>query len=106
MWSFHFFIKKPAGATLLARTCLKSFSRSVEKGRLTSYCQVVNCFLNTYATNDIVAEADVDTIIYKQLQDLNAVDYSQSLLTKDLRSGSVYDEYRLNTPLLRATIDD
>lgn len=66
---------------------------------LTSYFEVVKYLRNTYATNDIFSEADVD-IFHKQPKDLNAVDYSHSLWTNTLRCGPVYEDYRLKSDFI------
>lgn len=56
---------------------------------------MVNYFVNTYAPYDIIAEANEDITNYKQLQGLNNVDHSQSLLTKALLYGPVHKKSRL-----------
>lgn len=101
MWLFHVFMKELVGAALSAGRCLASSRWSHKEGKLTSYFQVSSYFVNTYATDDIIVEADVDNINYRQLQDVNDVDYSQSPWTKVLSCGSVYEEYPLNGTFIR-----
>lgn len=60
------FMMKPAGATLNARTCLRSSCWSPLEGKSTYYCHVLNNLLNKYGTDDIIAEADADITSYKQ----------------------------------------
>lgn len=90
-----FFMKKPACAALSVRKCFTSSLPSRHKEKLTSYCQVANYTLNTHANDDIITKAEADVTNYKQLQELNAVDYSGSLWTKALSWGPVFDEYQL-----------
>lgn len=95
---FEIFMKKPAGAAFSSRTCLKSSHRSCQEGNLTSYCQVINYLLSTYATGDIIAEASAEFFIYKRPEDFNVVNYSQSHCTQTLRCAPVYEVYWLNGP--------
>ena len=59
-------------------------------GRLTSYCEVVQYLLFTYATDDVIAEAHSDLQSFKQAPNVNPVAYSNQLLTKVARCGHVY----------------
>lgn len=81
----------PTGAALNARTLLTSSIQSHQEGKWTSYCQLVNYPTNIYATDDIIAEPYVYITDYEELQDLNVVDYSQSLWTQALQCGLLYD---------------
>lgn len=77
IWLFYFSMKKTASAALRAITCPTSWRRSRKEGKYTSYWEVVNFLLNTYATDDTTAEAYAYIIKNKQPQDLNTVDYLQ-----------------------------
>lgn len=63
--------------------------------KLTSNCQALNYLLMNYATVDIIAEADVEIVHLKQLENQNAVQYSPALRMKALWYRPVDDEYRL-----------
>lgn len=56
------FMKSPAGSALSARTNFISSCRSGQEGKLTSYSQGVNYLLKTYATDDIIVEANREII--------------------------------------------
>lgn len=76
------FLKKPTGAICSALECYTSSHPSRQKEKLTCHCQAVNYVLNTYATDDIIAELYVKFISYKQPKDLSAVDHSHALRQK------------------------
>lgn len=81
---FHFTMKKPAGAALNACTCLSSSSCERQEGKLTPYCKIVNYLLATHAIEDIIAEADMSLMNFKQPDSQGAVEYIQALWTKDI----------------------
>lgn len=58
MWLVPFFLKKAVAEALTTRLTLKARSshRSVKEGMLTSYILAENHLLETYASNDIIAE--------------------------------------------------
>lgn len=62
---------------------------------ISSYCEVLNYLLATYATDKFIAEANMDIINFKQCADKNADEHAQALWTKGLRCRLVYDEYGL-----------
>lgn len=88
-------MKKLATAALSAHTCPSSSGRLGQEGKLTPYCQVVDYLLMTNTTDDTIFEADVEATNFKQSKCLNAVEYPQTLSTKALCFGPMYDEYRL-----------
>lgn len=61
MWLFHFYKKRPAGATLRTPACVSSSSHAREVCELKSYCKFVNYLLATYITDDINTETNMDT---------------------------------------------
>lgn len=61
MWHFHFFFHNLAPAIIIARIFLRDPSIKSLEGALYSYCDIVNFFLATYATEDFIAEAENDT---------------------------------------------
>lgn len=72
---FPLFMMNPAGVALSARTCLISSRRSRQERRFVSHCQVIYYLLKSYASDDLVAEANADTFTYRHPQDLNAINY-------------------------------
>lgn len=46
MWIFQCFMKIPAWAVFIGRTCLKSSRQSLQERKLISYCYLVNYLLN------------------------------------------------------------
>lgn len=52
---------------------------------MNSQCQASNYPLKAFATDDNIDEANGNIINYKQLQDRIAVNYSESLLEKDIK---------------------
>lgn len=59
MWLIPFFMKKTAAAAITARPSLKAGSSSgtFREVMLIPHVEVVNHLVNTYATDDIIAEA-------------------------------------------------
>lgn len=66
--------------------------RSHQEGQLIYYWQVVSDLLKISATDDIITKTDVDITRYKQLQDLNTVDFLRSFWTNILGYGQVCDK--------------
>lgn len=88
-------MQKSAGAAFNVRARLSSSSGSRQEGQLTSYCQVVNYLLPTYAADVIIAEADLNIVNLKQPAGQSAVEYVQAVWKEALCCGPVYKEYRL-----------
>lgn len=58
-------MKEQAAATLSSRIALRSKSRrGQKKGTLIKYCEVGNCLLGTYATDNVIAETDAEIMHY------------------------------------------
>lgn len=96
MWLFHFFMKKPPGAALNARTYLCNSKHALREKKMTPHCKVVKCFLSMHATEDIITSADMCIMHFKQHTGQSTVEYAQALWTKALVSAPTKDEYRLN----------
>lgn len=94
MWLFQYFIKEPAKAPLMHRVCLTD-KDSQQKGKLTTYCQVVNYLLVTYATDDEIAKAEAGIMQFKKPERMSATLFSELLWEKALRCGRVYNDARL-----------
>lgn len=61
-----------------------------------SYCEGVNYLLDTYAPDDIIAEAETDMTRFTQPSNKLLTEYAKALWNKELRCDTVYDEYVLN----------
>lgn len=66
--------EKTAGAAPNARTCVPSPSHPRQVGKLTSYSEVVHYLLDTYETDTIIAEVDINIVNFKQLVGQSAVE--------------------------------
>lgn len=98
MWLLHFFMKKQAAAALKLRIALLPRScRRRKEGALTTYWEVVNYLLDTYATDDVVAKTHARMGHYTQLQKKTPAEYADLLRTKVLRCDRVNDELVLKS---------
>lgn len=70
---FHIFMRDPTGAVLNARNCLFRSSCARQEGKMTSFYKVFIYLLATYATDDIIDEAEMDIINFKQSANQSAV---------------------------------
>jgi len=96
MWLFQYFVKKTTKAAIVARTTAGSTGDGKTPGsHLTNYPAVVQFLLKTYATDEVIAEADAEINRYRQPDRMSPPDYAHNLWTKALRCGTVYDEDRL-----------
>lgn len=50
---------------------------------MTSYCQAVSYVLQTYATDDVISEAEADVMNDKQPENMCAVRYSETFWEKE-----------------------
>lgn len=98
MWLFYFFMEMPAAAALSSRTCLINSGCLRQEGKLTSQSQVINYLLVAYATDDIIAEANLEITSFKEPESQKKLEYAQTLWTKALRSRPVYSKSRLDGP--------
>ena len=67
------------------------------KEALSTYCEVVNYFLRTFATNEIVATAYADLTSYVQATGMTETDYGDKHWDKTIRCGSVISQNRLRS---------
>lgn len=65
------------------------------EGTLTTYHQVVNYMLETYATDNVIAEAEAGITNFKQPARSTAVLDCEAVLEKALRCGMTYNGLRL-----------
>ena len=94
-WLFQFFIKSPAKAALVARIRAPNKAKAKhgrKDGILTSYVQVVNYLLRSYATDEVIDREDTKLHRFSQPDGMNETDYTHVLWENALRFGSVYDE--------------
>lgn len=79
-WS-PFFVKETAAVALTARLSVESRSShgSVKEGTLTTYVQAVNHLLETYSTNDIIAEAYTEIVRFTQRTHMSSIQCADAL---------------------------
>lgn len=86
-------MKRPAEAALNAHIALRPKShKSQKEGIVTSYCKVVNYLVETYETDDVIAEADADMMRFTLPSNKSPAEYAEGLCNKALRCDRVYDE--------------
>lgn len=93
VWLPHFLNGKPAGAALNTDTRLSSLSRARQDGNLTSDCQLVKSLLLTYAAIDIISEAEMDIMNFKQPPGNSAIKYAMVFLMRAQCCRPVYEEH-------------
>lgn len=94
MWVLFFFMMKPVAAALNAIVSLPSKScRRQKEGNLTSYCEVVNNLLETYATDDVIVETEAEIMRYQQPWNKTPIEYAELLCSKALGCDRIYDKY-------------
>lgn len=71
-----------------------------EKGKLKTYCEVINCLLETYAVENVIAEIETEFINFKQPIGTPAGQYFQALLGNARRSVMGYNKPRLNVIII------
>lgn len=95
IWLFQFFRKMQAAAFLKYRIASRSKSscKHRKEGILTTYCEVVNYLLGTYATEDEGAKSIARIMRFTQPLNETVVNYAELLCAKLLFCVQVYDEY-------------
>lgn len=94
-------MKKSASAVLNTRLASKHKTRtripSVKKTTtLTTYPQVVSYLLQTYATDENIADTKDEITMFSQPPNKTLSQYAEELVAKALRCGDVYKEHDLN----------
>ena len=95
-WMIQNFLEGRALA--LVQTRMSGLTMSVDSDRgemLTTYPEVVNFLLQTYATDDVIAEAVTDVENLKQSTAMTEQEYSDELWKRALRCGTVFSGDRL-----------
>ena len=98
LWCFQFFLTGSALARVQSR--LLGESGAVDGHRdevLSSYPEVVNYLLRTYATDEIIAEAYSEVTNYIQSTGMSEMEYGDRLWRKALRCGNVFSDDRLKS---------
>lgn len=75
----HFFMKRLA-PTINARIALKSMLHNRQKdGTIFSFCKAVICFVEKYATEDVIAKTGADMTPFPQLSSKLPTEYAETL---------------------------
>lgn len=83
-------MQKQTVATLNSRIALSSnLRRGQKEGALTTYCKLLNYLLETYATNDVIAESDAEIMHYTQPPNKTPAGYTCLLWSKALHCDHV-----------------
>lgn len=95
VWCFQPFMKEIAKATLSHIVCAAGGEERQSDGELTFYRQIVNCLLETYATDDVIAKIEADLTWFKRSESMTAITYTKVLCGEALPCDRVHDESRL-----------
>jgi len=95
MWLIKAFMREPARSTLMMRLSTPETAGESKEGKLTTYSDVVNYLLHTYASDDVIAETEAGLRQFVQTPKMTEQDYATQLTLKVLRCGAVYSEARL-----------
>lgn len=94
-WMFPYFFNKPAKAALSYRKTTQNLGQTHFEDKLTTYCQVVNYMLKTYAADDIGAKREADINRFKQAAGMSVVRFSKLLCKKAPRCRQIYEKSTL-----------
>ena len=99
VWLFQHYL---AGRALnLIQSRMTDTSLVVDDGdhkeALSTYCEVVNYLLRTFATNEVIATAYTDLTSYVQATGMTETDNGDKLWDKTIRCGSVISQTRLRS---------
>lgn len=94
MWLLKAYMEEPARSSLSMRLSHPKTGKA-GKGKLTSYSSAVNYLLQTYASDDVIAEAEADLRHFTQTRNITPQEYAVALTLKVLRCGPVYTEARM-----------
>ena len=72
---------------------------------LTSYKDVVNCLLENYATDEVIAEAYTDVTNFRQGSAVHETAFGQSLWDKTARCGTVFSDRRRKQLFAKGLMD-
>lgn len=92
MCYLHVFMKKPAAACLNSCIPLSSESfKCCKERKLTIDSETVNYRVETYATDNAIAEMDAEILYFMQTSTMTPTDYAEALWNKALSCNLVYD---------------
>lgn len=91
-WLLYFFMEHLAVAALSACIAIRSkLHKRQEGGLVTSSCEVVNYLLETYSTDDVIAETDAHMMHLTQPSSKCPTEYSEALRNMALLWDRVYN---------------
>jgi len=94
MWLIPHFVKGSTSQSLHSRITA-SPPDVANPGKLTTYCQVVQYLLRTYATDDRISEAEMSLIHFTQGPNMSVEQYANSLQDMAEKYGNVHSEDRI-----------
>ena len=95
VWLFSAYMKEPAKAALTMRIESNVKKSKPSKGQLRTYSEIVNYLLKTYASDDVIAEAEEGLRHFVQAPGMTELDFATKLTLKVLRCGHVYNEAKM-----------
>lgn len=78
VWFFHHFMNEPAKAALVHRMLPSRKPYLHQKGKNT-YCQLVSYLLAMYPTDNLMAEAEAEEVIFVKPDEMSVVGYKKVL---------------------------
>lgn len=80
IWLLHFFMKRLAAAALdVCITLCSKWHRLQMEGTVKTYCEAVNILLETYETEDVIAETNADMMHFTPLSNKFPTEYAEAL---------------------------
>ena len=90
-WLFQYFVTGTA-KDLFKRAAHGGSNKSAKMVQLTTYCAVVQYFLRTYASHEVIARAHEEVSLFKQSSSMKEEEFSQQLLDRAAKCGNVYPD--------------
>lgn len=108
MWHLHLNMKKSTFSALRIRLASKNkaetkVGRTEKSTALTKHLQVLNCLLQTYATDENIADRIEEIITFIEPSNKAPLQYARELVPKTFRSEDFYAELCLNGNILEGT---
>lgn len=99
-------MKRSSSTTLNASSASKCKSpKGEEQGTVRSFYGPIKYLLNTYATDDMIAEGDACKTPFTQPLNESRIEYIEALWNKALRRQGKYDEYVLEDIYTEASLE-
>ena len=106
VWAIQFYLKGQAEGLIQSKLVGSSFAVDEDDLELlTSYREVVNCLLEKYATDEVIAEAYTDVTNFRQGSAVHESAFGQSLWDKTARCGIVFSDRRRKQPFVEGLMD-